>query len=89
MTNYWGPGAAGSGVAEIIGYCNGVNYPLTISIPTFITKIFGVVFAIAGGLTIGKEGPLAHIGANCGALTLYLFDWAGNLKFLHTDHKKR
>jgi H+/Cl- antiporter ClcA len=27
MTAYWGPGAAGSGVAEIIGYCSGVNYP--------------------------------------------------------------
>ena len=27
MTTYWGPGAAGSGVAEVIGYLNGINYP--------------------------------------------------------------
>lgn len=25
LTTYWGPGAAGSGVAEMIGYLNGVN----------------------------------------------------------------
>lgn len=92
LTAYWGPGANGSGVAEIIGYCSGVNYPQTISIPTFITKIFGVVFAVAGGLTVGKEGPLAHIGANCGAITLYIFDFISKrpmLSFLHNDHKKR
>ena len=51
----------GSGVAEVIGYINGVNYPLAICLPTTITKIFGVVFAVAGGLAVGKEGPLAHI----------------------------
>ena len=73
MTTYWGPGAAGSGVAEIIGYVHGVNYPLTIDIKTLITKTFGVVLAVAGTLAVGKEGPLAHIGANWGALVLYLF----------------
>lgn len=73
LTTYWGPGASGSGVAELIGYVNGVNYPLTIDIKTLITKIFGVVLAVAGTLAIGKEGPLAHIGANLGALIPYLY----------------
>lgn len=87
MTTFWGPGASGSGVAEIIGYCNGINYPETISIKTLITKVFGVVFAVAGTLCVGKEGPLAHIGANMGAVILYI---GGNtLQFLHNDHKKR
>ena len=72
MTTYWGPGAAGSGVAEVIGYVSGVNYPLTISINTLVTKIFGVVLAIAGSLCIGKEGPLAHIGANWGVAVIYM-----------------
>lgn len=67
MTLWWGPGSAGSGVAEVIGYVNGVNYPLTIDYKTCVTKIVGVVLAVAGGLTVGKEGPLAHIGANVGA----------------------
>ena len=26
MTTYWAPAATGSGVAELIGYLNGVNY---------------------------------------------------------------
>ena len=72
MTTWWGPGSAGSGVAEVIGYVNGVNYPLTIDYKTFVTKIVGVVLAVAGGLAVGKEGPLAHIGANAGAAIVSL-----------------
>lgn len=87
LTTYYGPGASGSGVAEIIGYVNGINYPQTISIPTLVTKVFGVVLAVAGNLAVGKEGPLAHIGANLGALVLYLL--GDQVKFLHNDHKRR
>ena len=72
MTTYWGQGAAGSGVAELIGYLNGVNYPGFIGIPTFVTKTFAVVFAVVGRLCVGKEGPLAHIGANVGAMVIYI-----------------
>ena len=72
MTVWWGSGAAGSGVAEIIGYVNGINYPDCINPKTLITKAIGVVLAVAGGLTVGKEGPLAHIGGNLGALLPYI-----------------
>ena len=72
MTVLWGPGAYGSGVAELIGYLNGINYPLTFSFETFVTKVFGVVFAVVGGLCVGKEGPLAHIGATCGIIVPYI-----------------
>jgi len=92
MTTFWGPGANGSGVAEIIGYVNGINYPNTISIPTFITKIFGVVLAVAGTLCVGKEGPLAHIGANWGTIIIYSwpYRWGnGVFDFLKNDHKRR
>ena len=71
-TVFWGPGAQGSGVAELIGYLNGVNYPNVFAFETFVTKVFGVVFAVVGGLCIGKEGPLAHIGATCGIIVPYL-----------------
>jgi chloride channel 7 len=85
MTTYWGKGAMGSGVAEVIGYINGVNYPEAIDIKTVITKIFGVVLAVAGGIAVGKEGPLAHIGANVGAALVYL----PGLTFLQNDRMKR
>jgi len=86
MTTFWGPGAAGSGVAEIMGYVQGINYPETISIKTLVTKTFGVILAVAGSLCIGKEGPLAHIGGNLGAIVLYLSE---KQKFLQNDHKRR
>ena len=72
LTIYFGPGANGSGIAEIMGMLNGVNYPKAIGLRTLITKCVGTVFAVSGGLTIGKEGPLAHIGANVGAMVCQL-----------------
>ena len=72
MTTYWGQGAAGSGVAEVIGYLDGVNLEQFISIPTFVTKVFAVTLAVVGRLCVGKEGPLAHIGSNIGIIVLYL-----------------
>ena len=66
-----GPGANGGGIAECIAYFNGVNYPQFISWATFIIKALCVVIAIPGQLFIGKEGPLAHIGANVGALVIH------------------
>lgn len=87
MTTYWGQGAAGSGVAELIGYLNGVNYPLFLGIPTLVTKVIGVALAVSGRLCIGKEGPLCHIGAVWGVLVLYMpfID----LKYLMNDENKR
>ena len=72
MTVWWAPGSAGSGVAEVIGWLNGVNYPDCINHKTLINKITGVVLAVAGGLAVGKEGPLAHIGANVGSAIVNL-----------------
>ena len=72
LTIYVGPGANGSGIAEIMGMLNGVNYPNAIGLRTLIVKCVGTVFAVSGGLTIGKEGPLAHIGANVGAMICQL-----------------
>jgi len=87
MTTYYGPGANGSGVAELIGYMNGVNYPDFIGVNTQITKVLGVTMAVGSRLCIGKEGPLAHIGAIWGAGAVY-FPGLG-FEFLQNDEFKR
>jgi H+/Cl- antiporter ClcA len=63
MTIYIGPGANGSGIAEIMAILNGVKYPGFIGFNTLFIKSFCVILAIAASLCVGKEGPLAHIGA--------------------------
>lgn len=72
LTVYVGPGAAGSGVAEVIGLLNGVRYPKALDIATLVIKIVGVELAVISNLAVGKEGPLVAIGAICGCLVPYL-----------------
>lgn len=72
MTTYYGPGASGSGVAEFIGYLNGVNNDNFITINSLVTKIVGVPLSVSGKLCVGKEGPLAHIGAVVGIGVIYI-----------------
>lgn len=87
MCTYYGPGSMGSGVAELIAYLNGINYPGFLGLNTLLTKIIGVALAINAKLCIGKEGPLAHIGANLGAMVLYIPGMG--FEFLQNDTKKR
>jgi chloride channel 7 len=87
FTTYYGPGASGSGVAELIGYMNGINYPDFLAVNTQITKILGVTMAVASRLCIGKEGPLAHIGAIWGAAACYFP--GRDFQFLQNDEFKR
>jgi H+/Cl- antiporter ClcA len=87
MTVYIGPGAMGSGVAEVMGLLNGINFPDAIGFNTLFTKCLGTLFAVCGGLCIGKEGPLVHIGANVGAMCCYLpFKL---FEYLQNDQNKR
>lgn len=72
MTVFIGPGAAGGGTAELMGYLNGINYPGFISLRTLFVKVFGLGLAVSSGLCIGKEGPLAHIGAILGHCVAHL-----------------
>ena len=39
---------------------------------TLFVKCFGTLFAVCGGLCIGKEGPLVHIGTNIGVVVCYI-----------------
>nr|XP_033485740.1 chloride transport protein 6 isoform X1 [Epinephelus lanceolatus] len=61
------PVAAGSGIPEIKSYLNGVKIPRIVRLRTFLCKAAGVLFSVAGGLFVGKEGPMIHSGAIVGA----------------------
>lgn len=61
------PVAAGSGIPEIKCYLNGVKVPGIVRLRTLLCKAFGVLFSVAGGLFVGKEGPMIHSGAVVGA----------------------
>lgn len=57
------PAAAGSGIPEIKGYLNGVDMPGILLTRTLVGKLLGSIGSVAGGLALGKEGPLVHTGA--------------------------
>uniref|UniRef100_A0A8D3DLZ0 Chloride channel protein n=1 Tax=Scophthalmus maximus TaxID=52904 RepID=A0A8D3DLZ0_SCOMX len=61
------PVASGSGIPEIKSYLNGVKIPGIVRLRTFLCKATGVLFSVAGGLFVGKEGPMIHSGAIVGA----------------------
>ncbi len=56
------PVAVGSGIPMIKAYLNGINVPKVLRVGTFFRKILGVVCSVAGGLPVGKEGPMIHAG---------------------------
>lgn len=57
------PEAAGSGIPDVKVYLNGVACPGVLTSKALVAKILGSILAVSGGLAVGKEGPLIHIGA--------------------------
>ena len=57
------PLASGSGIPELKAYLNGINLPRFLRTKTLLTKIVALPLALASGLPVGYEGPMAHIGA--------------------------
>ena len=87
ITAYLAPAALGSGVAETMGILNGVKYPEFITLRALGVKFFGVALAVSAGLTVGKEGPLIHMGAIIGSAMPYLP--LGFTKYFRNDFEKR
>uniref|UniRef100_A0A2C9K7Z3 Chloride channel protein n=1 Tax=Biomphalaria glabrata TaxID=6526 RepID=A0A2C9K7Z3_BIOGL len=63
LTTYFEPVSAGSGIPQIKCYLNGVIVPHVVRFKTLVIKVIGVLSAVAGGLAVGKEGPMIHSGA--------------------------
>lgn len=64
---FYEPAAGGSGIPDVIAYLNGVLKPKVVNLRTFSTKSISCVLAVAGGLPVGVEAPLIHLGAIAGA----------------------
>ncbi|XP_038063620.1 H(+)/Cl(-) exchange transporter 7-like isoform X1 [Patiria miniata] len=94
MVAYGEPVAAGSGIPQIKCYLNGVKVPHVVRIRTLICKMFGVTFAVAGGLSVGKEGPMIHSGSviaagvSQGRSTTFKRDFKV-FRYFRSDHEKR
>ncbi|CAM6118423.1 unnamed protein product [Calypogeia fissa] len=91
---YIAPAAAGSGIPEVKAFLNGVDTPNIFSFKTFFVKIFGAIGSVAGGLIVGKEGPLVHIGSCIAAILgqggsrKYHLTWRW-LRFFKNDRDRR
>ena len=60
---YYAPVAQGSGIPEVKCFLNGIKMPEVVRLKTLLVKCIGVMFAVVGGMAVGKEGPMIHSGA--------------------------
>lgn len=67
LVSFVEPVSRGSGIPEVKCYLNGVSVPRVVRFKTLACKAVGVLFSVAGGLPVGKEGPMIHSGAVVGA----------------------
>lgn len=63
LVTQFAPRAAGSGIPELKSILGGFVIRSYTSTQTLVVKAFGLILAVSGGLNLGKEGPMAHIGA--------------------------
>lgn len=57
------PESKGSGIAEMKSILSGAILTRFLSLKALFAKFFGLILAIGGGLSFGKEGPMVHISA--------------------------
>ncbi|CAK9109581.1 unnamed protein product [Durusdinium trenchii] len=65
----YAPTARGSGIPEVKAAVSGYDLPLSFTGSCLLIKSLGLSLAVGAGLSLGKEGPLIHIGV-CIASTL-------------------
>ncbi|KAL5017921.1 hypothetical protein ScPMuIL_003643 [Solemya velum] len=94
LVAYVEPVSAGSGIPQIKCYLNGVLIPHVVRLKTLVCKVVGVICAVAGGLIVGKEGPMIHSGAvvaagiSQGRTDAFHLDFR-IFEYFRSDHEKR
>lgn len=61
LTDRYCPEASGSGIPQVKAFLTGMK-PIR-PIPTLLVKMGSGLLALAGGLSLGREGPTIHLGA--------------------------
>ena len=61
------PAAGGSGIPDVMSFLNGVMRPKVVNLKTFVAKSISCICSVGGGLPVGIEAPLIHLGAIVGA----------------------
>ena len=62
------PHARGGGVPYLFAYLNGTNVLQFFTLRIVTVKVVALAFTIAGGLTLGMEGPFVYIGGGVALL---------------------
>ena len=62
------PHARGGGVPYLFAYLNGTNVLQFFTLRIVAVKVVALAFTIAGGLTLGMEGPFVYIGGGVALL---------------------
>ncbi|BFZ15227.1 hypothetical protein BsWGS_18266 [Bradybaena similaris] len=84
MVRVFAPYACGSGIAEIKTILSGFIIRGYLGKWTLLIKSIGMMFSVAAGLSLGKEGPFIHVACCCGNIFSYLFP-----KYGRNEAKKR
>ncbi|KAJ5151203.1 uncharacterized protein N7482_010455 [Penicillium canariense] len=76
--------AAGSGVAEVKVINSGFVLHGYLGLKTLVVKTIALIFSVASGLSLGKEGPYVHIATCVGNICCRMF-----AKYNQNDGKRR
>ncbi|ETN39852.1 uncharacterized protein HMPREF1541_06078 [Cyphellophora europaea CBS 101466] len=76
--------AAGSGVAEVKVILSGFVLHGYLGLRTLTLKLIALIFAVASGMSLGKEGPYVHVATCIGNVACRLFP-----KYSLNDGKRR
>lgn len=80
------PASAGSGVAEVKLFLNGVVIDRLLNISTLVVKMAGLIPSIASGIIAGQEGPFVHGGAIMGSLVARFGSYRFTDESSHKDY---
>lgn len=62
IVHAYSPSAKGSGIPEVKACISGFDLPKAFTAKCLLIKALGLSMAVGAGLSLGKEGPLIHVG---------------------------